>query len=368
MKPIARLLLAWLCALGALTWCGAAAAHVITFSHIDLKLEPGRTEVVVQIPITALLQQVPPPLPAGTTDQALHATPLAPDVRAALAALATSRLQLKSGDRPPALVVDGVAPAGDDVAIAAHAPAVTGALAVQANLFPDDPLHKVFVNVYRGADLAGQYALDRHDPGFTLAAPERPLPEVIATFVGEGVHHIFIGPDHILFVLALVLLGGRLWSQVKIITAFTVAHSITLALATFDVVHPPSRLIESTIAFSIVVVGLHDLRQLRLEPGARRGPDPRTALAFLFGLVHGFGFASALAEMELPRQALAWSLAAFNIGVEIGQMTIVLLAAPIVMGLTRHAPPRVTRDVLSGAACVVVAAGGVWLVQRAFGP
>jgi hydrogenase/urease accessory protein HupE len=367
MKRFVRVLIVWTLAAWTLAWSGAAGAHVITFSHVQLRLEPGRTEARLRLPITALLQQTPPPLPAGTTDQALRAAPLPRELQASLAVLAQARLQLRSDGRPLPLIVDDVAPAGDEVAIAAHAPRASGALDLQANLFPDDPLHKVFVDVYRGPDLVGQYVLDRHDPGFTLAAPERPVLEVIATFVREGVHHIFIGPDHILFVLALVLLGGRLWSQVKIITAFTVAHSVTLALATLGLVHPSSRVVESTIALSIVVVGLHDLRQLRRGAGAPAGPDPRAVLAFAFGLVHGFGFASALAEMDLPRAALAWSLAAFNIGVEIGQVTIVLLAAPLVMALRRWAPPRLARDVLSAAACVVVAVGGYWLVQRAFG-
>ena len=144
----------------------------------------------------------------------------------------------------------------------AAAPAITGVLDIRANLFPDDALHKVFFDVYRSGTLAGQYVLDRQDPAFTLAAPERALREVIGTFVREGIRHIFIGPDHILFVLALILLGGRLWSQIKVVTAFTVAHSTSLALATLGIVRFPSSLVESAIALSIVVVGLHDLRQL----------------------------------------------------------------------------------------------------------
>jgi hydrogenase/urease accessory protein HupE len=357
----AGLVLAWLLGLAA-----AACAHQITFSHIELRLDPAGTRVTAQIPIVALLQQTPPPLPAGTTVQTLRTAPLPPAVQTALERLLTTRLIVKSGGQPRPLQVQAVKPAGDDVAITAMAPAVAGALTVQANLFPDDSLHKVFVNVYRGEALAGQYALDRQDPAFTLDAPERSLIAVIAEFVREGIHHIFIGPDHILFVLALVLLGGSLWSQAKIITAFTVAHSITLALATLNVVHPPSRLVESTIALSIMVVGLHDLNQLRRGKTAPHGPDPRILLAFVFGLVHGFGFASVLRELDLPRQALAWSLAAFNIGVEIGQFAILLLAAPAVALLARFAPPRIERAVLTATAGLVVLAGGYWLVERAF--
>ena len=96
------------------------------------------------------------------------------------------------------------------------------------------------------------------------------------------------------------------------------------------------------------------------------GRDPRTLFAFAFGLVHGFGFASVHAALDLHRQALAWSLAAFNFGVEIGQVIIVLMAAPLIAALNVYAQPRLTRDLLTAAACAVVLVGSYWLWQRAF--
>ena len=347
--------------------CAPAAAHEISFSHVDLRLQPSRTEVTVQIPIVALVQEVPTSLPPGVAEPELRARPLSPQARAVLGRLVVARLKLASAGKPLPLTITDVTPAAKDIAVTATAPADAGPLEVEANLFPTDPVHKVFVNVYRGAELAGQYALDRQDFRFTLESAERPLNEVIATFVRQGVHHIFIGPDHILFVLALVLLGGRLWSQVKIITAFTVAHSLTLTLATLQIVLLPSRLVESLIALSIVVVGLHDIRQLRRGETAVAGRDPRVLFAFFFGLVHGFGFASVLQELALPRNALAWSLAAFNIGVEIGQVTIVLSAAPLLLALRRYAPGWVSKGVLTVAAIVVVLVGAYWFFQRALG-
>ena len=346
-----------------------AGAHQITFSHVDVRLESGVTNVTAQLPITALLQEVPVALPAGTTEAMLKAEPLPANVQAALTRLLTARLQLTSSGKAVPLTVQTVQTAGDDVKLTASAAPIMGKLTAQANLFPEDTLHKIFVNVYRAQTLAGQYALDLQNASFTLAAPEQPLWAVITTFVQEGVHHIFIGPDHILFVLALILLGGSLWSQAKIITAFTLAHSITLTLATLNIVQLPSRLVESIIALSIVVVGLHDLRQLRrgaavLGTVPRGGWDVRILFAFAFGLVHGFGFASVLSELELPRQALAWSLAAFNVGVEAGQVTILLLATPLLLALRRYTTPQVRQGVLSGAASVVVLMGGFWLVQR----
>jgi hydrogenase/urease accessory protein HupE len=352
---------AWILALGAV-----AGAHEISFSRVDVRLEQGETRLRAQLPIKALLHEQPTPLPAGTAEATLRTSPLPGDVQASLTRLLTMRLRLISGGDALPLTVDGVEQAGEDIALAGSSPRVSGALQVQANLFPDDTLHKVFVNVFRAQALVGQYVLDRQNSILTLAAPNRPLWDVIISFVREGIHHIFIGPDHILFVLALVLLGGRLWSQVRIITAFTVAHSITLALATLDIVQLPSRQVESVIALSIVVVGLHDLRQLRKGRAEFAGRDPRMLFAFAFGLVHGFGFASVLVNLDLPRQALAWSLAAFNFGVEIGQVSIVLTVSPLIAALHIYARPRLTRGLLTIAASAVVLVGSYWFWQRAF--
>ena len=342
-------------------------AHEVTFSQVDLGLEEDRTRIAVQLPNLALLFEEPSPLPDGTTEEALRVGPFPPELTAALAGLLTERLLLRSGGEALPLTMGSVEPAGDRVILTATAPPVPGALEVEAGLFPEDQLHKVFVNVYRGPDLVGQYALDAGDAAFALAEPERPLGEVIATFVREGIRHIFIGPDHILFVIALILLGGSVWTQAKIVTAFTLAHSVTLTLATLDVVALPSQFVESAIALSVVVVGLHDLIRLRTGVMAPKGRDLRTAFAFAFGLIHGFGFASVLRELDLPRKALAWSLAAFNVGVEIGQVAIVLVAAGPLLLLRRHAPPLLARATLGSLAGAVVAAGALWFVQRAFG-
>ena len=124
---------------------------------------------------------------------------------------------------------------------------------------------------------------------------------------------------------------------------------------------------ESGIALSVVVVGLHDLQQLRHDKPPTMGRDLRLILAFGFGLLHGFGFAGVLAELDLPKQALVWSLAAFNFGVEIGQVAIVLLAAPILGALRQFVPPRIVHIQMSAMASAVVLVGSFWLVQRVFG-
>lgn len=344
----------------------ASQAHEITFSRIDLKMNEAGTDVVISLPVLALLVEEPTPLPAGTDEAGFKAEALSPDLLLAIRQLVASRLLVSAGGEPVALDVGPIESTGTDVKMTAKAPAVHGTVEVDANLFPADTLHKAFVTVYQNDELLGQYALDRTNHTFTFEGQPRPLLDVIWTFIVEGIHHIFIGPDHILFILALILLGGSLWSQVKIATSFTVAHSITLTLATLDIVQLNSQFVESVIALSIVIVALHDLWQLQWGHGEAR-VGWRSMFAFGFGLIHGFGFASVLAELELPREALAWSLASFNIGVEIGQIMIIAVTAPILYALRRFAPAEVARWSLSGVTLVICAIGGLWFVERVVG-
>ncbi len=180
---------------------------------------------------------------------------------------------------------------------------------------------------------------------------------VIRQFVREGVHHIFIGPDHILFVVGLLLLGGTIKQLLKIVTAFTIAHSITLVLATLNIVTPPARLIEPAIALSIIFVGAHAI----LARGQTR--DWRLLFAFGFGFIHGFGFANVLRAMELPRHALGWSLFSFNLGVEVGQACIVLAVAPA-LGFLAQKSATLSRRIVAAGSFAVIAAGAFWFTQR----
>jgi hydrogenase/urease accessory protein HupE len=169
-----------------------------------------------------------------------------------------------------------------------------------------------------------------------------------------GVEHIFTGYDHLAFLLGLLVATSTLGSLVRIITSFTIAHSITLALATFNVVILPSRLTESLIALSIGYVATENLLDFRAMK--------RYYITFLFGLVHGFGFSNVLREMDLPKSNLALSLFSFNAGVEIGQITFVLLIFPLVQDLVSSGWNRLKPAVSIGIACLAV----YWFVQRAF--
>jgi hypothetical protein len=175
-------------------------------------------------------------------------------------------------------------------------------------------------------------------------------------FFRLGVEHILMGYDHLLFLGALLLRGGRLTSLLKIVTAFTLAHSVTLGLAVLGVVALPDRLVESVIAASIVWVALENVF-------SRRAPAQRWLVSLLFGLVHGFGFASALGPLALPPRRLALALLGFNLGVEAGQALVVLVLLPLLVWMRGAAwEPRLVR----AASLAVAAAGLVWLVERAF--
>src|SRR5690606_34963693 len=236
-----------------------------------------------------------------------------------------------------------------------------GALSIDTNLFPADPNHQTFINVYEDGDLRQQFILSATtDPVTYYRGTTAGALAVMATFVPSGVHHILIGPDHILFLVGLLLLGGGWRKLVMIVTAFTFGHSVTLSLAALDILNPPGWLIEPAIALSIVVVGVDNLFQRK-----EKGRDLRVWVAFVFGLIHGFGFANVLREFGLPQEALGWSLFSFNVGVELGQLAIVLVVASA-LALVRRRWPKTDKWIVIGGSAVVIAAGGYWFVERVF--
>jgi len=171
-----------------------------------------------------------------------------------------------------------------------------------------------------------------------------------------GVHHILTGYDHLLFLVALLLRGGPLLSLLKIVTAFTAAHSITLALAVLGIVTMPDRLVESVIAGSIIWVAV--------ENTVATGPPRRRWLVgFVFGLVHGFGFSTALGPLALPPGRRAWALLTFNLGVEAGQIAVIALLLPALVWLGGR-PWR--ERAVQVASLGVAGAGMVWLIERVF--
>lgn len=175
-----------------------------------------------------------------------------------------------------------------------------------------------------------------------------------AQFIKLGIKHIFLGYDHLLFLLALLIVGGRWFSLVKIVTSFTVAHSLTLIVATLGWVSFPSRWVESAIALTLVYVGAENF--------FTRGADHRWVLTFFFGLVHGFGFAGVLREMGLPARGLFSALLSFNGGVEIGQLTVVACLLPVIHRISRNRFRTIT---IRAVSALVVLFGMIWFMERA---
>lgn len=233
-----------------------------------------------------------------------------------------------------------------------------------APIFPEIAEQRTVLTVIQGRQVVAETLLDAAHPSAVVGGAHERLSKsgVVLRFVREGIGHIFGGIDHILFLLSLLLVGGSWRQLLKIVTAFTIAHSITLSLAATGVFALPPRFVEPVIALSIVFVASSNFWFRPSKQGARR-IDWRPFMAFGFGLVHGFGFAGALAEVGLPRGAIAWALVAFNCGVEIGQATIVLLFAPALAMVVKQWP-SLQRPIVRYGSAGVAAVGAFWFIQR----
>jgi hydrogenase/urease accessory protein HupE len=187
------------------------------------------------------------------------------------------------------------------------------------------------------------------------AQPQSGAASTFTSYFGIGVEHILLGFDHVLFIVALILPGGSLISIAAMVTAFTVAHSLTLALSVLNILTLPPQIVEPVIALSIAYVALENLT-------GKNALSRRWAVSFLFGLVHGFGFSNVLRELGLPKEGLLWSLLNFNLGVETGQAIAVLIAVPILFWLRKF---RWEPRAVIATSVVVLAVGLTLFVQRA---
>ena len=221
--------------------------------------------------------------------------------------------------------------------------------------------HREFFSLRdRENKLLGEAMLDASHDGYAIvlakALPPVNLRHSFQEFLTLGIVHIATGYDHMLFLLGLLMVGGSFKSALKIITAFTIAHSITLALATMNFINIPPKVIEPLIAVSIIYVGVENI--------IRRDMDQRWMLAFGFGLVHGCGFASALRDLGIGSDgtSIVIPLLSFNLGVEIAQMALAAVILPVIWKL-RERPQFVQRLVPAGS-CLIALAGTWWLLQR----
>jgi hypothetical protein len=297
--------------------------------------------------------------------------------QAAIAAYALERLDVASnGERCALSVTDHALDTHTDgtyavLTLSGRCPQPGPTLAVDYRLLFDiDPQHRGLLNFVDAGQSRSVVFSVEHSHWVVGGDAAGPLRQFV-TYVDEGTWHIWLGFDHILFLVSLLLPAvlvrrGGTWQAAgsfraafvdvaKVVTAFTLAHSITLSLAALGIVSLPSRWVESAIALSVVLAALNNLFVVVA--------NGRWIAAFGFGLLHGFGFAGALADLGLPTGSLALSLAGFNIGVEMGQLAIVAVFLPLAYWLRQTWSYRTL--VLGGGSAAIAAIAAVWLTERA---
>ncbi len=299
-----------------------------------------------------------------------------------IAAYALSRLALKADGKDCVLALtQHLVDEHSDGAYAvlrfdAACPPVPRTLDISYRLFFDiDPQHRGLLRLETGGEkpltMTTIFSPESPQKSFQLGGEGGTFHQFLV-YIKEGIWHIWTGFDHVLFLVSLLLpavlvlrgaqwepaprFGGAFIEVLKIVTAFTLAHSITLSLAALEVVSLPSRFVESMIALSVVLAALNNL-----YPVVR---GKRWVGAFGFGLIHGFGFASVLVDLGLPQWALLAALVGFNLGVEIGQAVLVsvILPATFAMRGTRF----YRRVVFTGGSWLIVLVAAVWFAERAF--
>lgn len=246
------------------------------------------------------------------------------------------------------------------------------ALRIQYSLFFDiDPQHRGLLQLSTPQQTStAVFSPDSAEQNFNVNKSN--LTTQFLSYMHYGIWHIWTGFDHILFLMSLLFpavlcLNKKTWHPadtfrtslmdvLKVVTAFTLAHSITLTLAALQVIALPSRWVESAIAFSVIVAALNNI--VPMFQGSR------WIVAFVFGLIHGFGFASVLTDLGLPQHALLLALVGFNLGIEIGQLLIVALFLPIAYWIRKTQFYKIA--VLHGGSFVVIVVAGIWLAERAF--
>ncbi|MCE9558265.1 MAG: HupE/UreJ family protein [Armatimonadetes bacterium] len=233
-----------------------------------------------------------------------------------------------------------------------------------SRIYPDDPESRTLVSIVRDGANTDEVLLDANNPSWTKSGGELSILEVVRRFFTLGIHHILSGPDHILFVLGIVLIGSTFRKLFKVVTAFTIAHSITLTLAALKVATPPSRIVEPLIALSIVAIAVENIRLRQISERPVR--DYRVPTVFAFGLVHGFGFAGALSDAGLTGSTLVGGLVTFNLGVEAGQALILVATVPIATWLISKKPDAWSLTNLWGSIAIGLA-GAWWFFERLSG-
>ena len=402
---LARPTLPVLAMLALTLWAPEAPAHTRSASYSSWQLDEDGARVRLRVTLLELTRLPPQALPAAADP---------------IGAYLVARLRLlRAGEpcAPTAAPRTLRAPQGwAHYEWRVHCPR-PGPAAIESHVLIDvAPSHLHFARLRERDGAALERVLTSAEPRWTLEAPHEEAPRAQGTSLGDyvllGIEHILTGWDHLAFVLALLLLASRLGEVAGLVTSFTLAHSVTLGLAVLGVVRPHAGAVEALIGYSIALVALENAWLLsgrgRALPwltssallgctalawlGAGHVPAPvllgvtiftachfallqraerparlRAAVAFGFGLVHGFGFAGVLAELELPTDRVVPALFGFNAGVELGQLAVVVIAWPLLRALAGLGEGRAYRVAIDAASAAICGLGLFWFTSRSFG-
>lgn len=338
----ATLVVASIAALLSLAGAPAASAHDVPELRLHARRTADRILVSIEADTTALARIARGGSQRGALDVVTQAL--------------CDAVVLTTAEGVPLLLhAQSTGPSGADL----ETDAPKGDVVLSLSLFGSDDPGEAVVRLGRGQS---ERLLRLELPGIVrLSASIETEPSTdVASFVRSGVGHILTGWDHLAFLAVLLVVGRRLRDVLVVATAFTIAHSLTLTLAAFDLVRVPSGPVEAAIAASIVLAAVGNV--------LAEAPRHRAVLAFSFGLVHGLGFSSGLAEMlEGSTLNRAGAVFGFNVGVELGQLAVLLVVTPLLLAWRRRAPRGYALVCVRATSVAIAALGCVWLFERTFG-
>lgn len=348
------------CLLWLLAFAMTGHAHQTRLSSSQLTLNAGVVDAVVEVNgldvDVALSTRI-------TAAQGVVVPAQAAAEQARIQAYLLERARPLADGRPCPGEGTSLAPKGDHLLVGLRWRCPNGALQFEATLFQEiDPAARHMLTAK--GDAKAFALLSASNTRVALSAVAAPLAEVLWRYFLSGVEHIAIGFDHIAFLIAVIVWGRRFWPLAAVVTAFTVAHSITLSVAALGLLELPSRPVEILIALSIVYVAVENFFV--------RDISRRWIVTFLFGLIHGFGFASVLREYGLPQERIGWALGAFNVGVEGGQLVIVAAAFLVMHVLGRFWPAAALdadrrQSFVWSVSGVILLLGLYWAAERMLG-
>ncbi len=304
-------------------------AHDLDLTFIRVNRESHSTRIQVTTPLSRLVQT-----------SSLGVQPTAPDIDVAV----RERLKIVT-NAPAELKVDS-----ETDLLTWSAEMESGHELIRQRFDDSTPSARTVVATYVSGTLQSEEVIEGTESQPTTLGMFR-----------TGVDHILSGLDHILFVVGLALLGGAWKSILKVLTAFTIAHSLTLFAASVNLIHGNPRVVEPLIALSIVALAIEGMRATK--PAADKSEWPRIGIAFGFGLIHGFGFAGGLTELGLQGNQLLTNLLTFSIGIEVGQILILVPTLLLLIALSKLGEVKAQRFSLATSICLGMI-GCFWLFER----